>query len=76
MFSLRLGQTTNNYMSCKYGISQDVITYQDVIRYQLAQKVDMKCHVEFRHRNAVQTVVELCTIRDGVVGCDILSLLE
>ena len=33
----------------------------------------MTCHEEMRHRNAAQTVVELCTIRDGVADCDTLS---
>ena len=33
----------------------------------------MKCHEEMRHRNAAQTVVDLCAIRDGVADCDTLS---
>ena len=33
----------------------------------------MKCHEEIQDRNAVQTVVELCAIRDGVAVCDTLS---
>ena len=33
----------------------------------------MTCHEEIRDRNAVQTVVELCAIRDGVADCDTLS---
>ena len=33
----------------------------------------MKCHEETQHRNAAQTVVELCAIRDGVADCDTLS---
>ena len=33
----------------------------------------MKCHEEMQHRNAAQTVVELCAIRDGVADCDTLS---
>ena len=33
----------------------------------------MKCHEEIQHINAVQTVVELCAIRDGVADCDTLS---
>ena len=33
----------------------------------------MKCHEEMQHRNAAQTVVELCVIRDGVAVCDTLS---
>ena len=33
----------------------------------------MKCHEEMQHRNAAQTVVELCAIRDGVSDCDTLS---
>ena len=28
---------------------------------------------EIQHGNAVQTVVELCAIRDGVADCDTLS---
>ena len=30
----------------------------------------MKCHEEIHHRNAVQTVIELCVISDGVADCD------
>ena len=33
----------------------------------------MKCHEEMQHRNAAQTVVELCAIRDRVADCDTLS---
>ena len=33
----------------------------------------MNCHEEIQHRKAVQTVVELCAIRDGVADCDTLS---
>ena len=40
---------------------------------QLFKKVNMKCHEEMQHRNAAQTVVELCAIRDGVADCDTLS---
>ena len=40
---------------------------------QLVKKVTIKCHEETRHRNAAQTVVELCAIRDGVADCDTLS---
>ena len=39
----------------------------------LVVKVNMKCHEEFQDRNAVQTLVELCTIRAGVADCDKLS---
>ena len=58
------------YLSCKYGISQDD-WYTNLS--QLFKKVNMKCHEEMQHRNAAQTVVELCAIRDGVADCDTLS---
>ena len=57
------------YLSCKYGISQDD-WYTNLS--QLFKKVNMKCHEEMQHRNAAQTVVELCAIRDGVADCDTL----
>ena len=58
------------YLSCKYRISQDD-WYSNLS--QLVEKHNMKCHEELQHRNAVQTVVELCAIRDGVADCDTLS---
>ena len=58
------------YLSCKYRISQDD-WYSNLS--QLVEKVNMKGHEETQHRNAVQTVVELCAIRDGVADCDTLS---
>ena len=33
----------------------------------------MKCHEETQHRNAAQTVVEVCAIRDG--GADVNMLI-
>ena len=60
------------YLSCKYGISQDD-WYTNLS--QLVEKVDMKCYEEIQDRNAVQTVVELCVIRDGVAVCDTLSYM-
>ena len=33
----------------------------------------MKCHEEIQHRNAVQTLIELCAISVGVADCDTLS---
>ena len=56
------------YLLCKYGISQDHTNLS-----QLVENVHMKCHEEIRDNNAVQTVVELCAIRDGVADCDTLS---
>ena len=58
------------YLSCKYGISQND-WYTNLS--QLFKKVNMKCHEEMQYRNAAQTVVELCGIRDGVADCDTLS---
>ena len=58
------------YLSCKYGISQDD-WYTNLS--QLFKKVYMKSYEEIQDRNAVQTVVELCAIRDGVAVCDTLS---
>ena len=58
------------YLSCKYRISQD---YWYSSLSQLVEKVNMKCHEEIQHRNAVQSVVELCAIRDGVADYDTLS---
>ena len=58
------------YLSCKYRISQDD-WYSNLS--QLVEKVNVKCHEEIQHGNAVQTVVELCAIRDGVADCDTLS---
>ena len=55
------------YLSCKYGISQDE-WYTNLS--QLVEIVNMKCREEIHHRNTVQTVVELCAIRDGVADCD------
>ena len=40
---------------------------------QLVKKCDLKCHEEIQHRHAVQTVVELCAIRDEVADCDTQS---
>ena len=51
------------YLSCKYGILQDD---WDTHISQLVEKVNMKCHEEIQHRNAAQTVVELCAIRCGL----------
>ena len=58
------------YLSCKCRISQDD-WYTNLS--QLFEKVNMKCHEEIHHRNAVQTVVELCAKRDEVADCDTLS---
>ena len=60
------------YLSCKYRISQDD-WYTNLS--QLFKKVNMRCHEQIQHRNAAQTVVELCVIhvRDGVADCDTLS---
>ena len=33
----------------------------------------MKCHDRIEHKNALQPVVKLCDIRDGVADCDTLS---
>ena len=55
------------YLSCKNGISQDD-WYNNIS--QLVEKVNIKCHEDI---NAVQSVVELCVIRDGVAVCDTLS---
>ena len=55
------------YLSCKYGISQDDC-YTNL--NQLVEKVNINCHEEIQHRNTVQTVVEVCAIRDGVAVCD------
>ena len=60
------------YLSCKYVISQDD-WYTNVS--QLVQKVNMKCHEKMQHRNAVQTVVELCAyVTEGriVTHCHIM----
>ena len=40
---------------------------------QLVEKVNIKCHEEIQDNIAVQTVVELCAISDGVAVCDRLS---
>ena len=58
------------YLSCKYGFSQDD-WYANL--NQLIEKVNIKCHEEILDNNAVQTVVELCAIRDGVADCDTQS---
>ena len=63
-------ESNNKYLSWKYGSSQDD-WYTNLS--QLLEKVNVKCHEEIQHRNAVQTVVELCAIRDGVSVCDTLS---
>ena len=65
----------SNYknLSCKYRISQDD-WYSNLS--QLVEKVNMKCREGIQHRNAVQTVVELCAIRDGVADCDTLSYTD
>ena len=60
------------YLSYKYGISQDD-WYTNLSKLLVVEKVNMKCHEEIQNRNAVQTVVELCAIRDGVADCDTLS---
>ena len=59
------------YLSCKYGISQDD-WYTNYLSL-LVEKVNMKCYGEIQDNNVVQTVVELCAIRDGVAVCDTLS---
>ena len=40
---------------------------------QKIEKVNMKCYGEIQDNNAVQTIVELCAIRDGGAVCDTLS---
>ena len=40
---------------------------------QLVEKVSIKFYEDFEHRNAVQIVVEVCAIRDGVVDRHTLS---
>ena len=59
------------YLSYKYGISQDD-WYTNYLSL-LVEKVNMKCYGEIQDNNVVQTVVELCVIRDGVAVCDTLS---
>ena len=47
------------YLPCKYRISQDD-WYTNL--NQLVEKVNMKCHEEIQHRNAVQTVVDFRSV--------------
>ena len=63
-------ESNYKYLSCKYGIALDD-WYTNIS--QLVVKVNMKCHEAIQDRNAVQTVVELCPIRNGVAVCDTLS---
>ena len=62
--------SNHKYLSCKYRISQDDCY---INLSQLVEKVHMKCHEEIQDNNAVQTIVELCAIRDGVAVCDTMS---
>ena len=65
-----MAQTTNTcHVNMEFHRMIGIPTYLS----QLFKKVNMKCHEEMQHRNAAQTVVELCAIRDGVADCDTLS---
>ena len=39
----------------------------------LIKKVDLKFHKDFQNRSTVNTIVELCAIRDDVTECSVLS---
>ena len=60
MFGLRLLQTLK-YLSSKYNISQDE-WFTDLSH--LIKKVDIKFHKDFQNQSTVNTIVELCAIRD------------
>ena len=58
------------YLSYKYNISHDN-WYKNVSH--LIGKVKIKLQQDFQSRNKVQTLVELCAIRDGLISCDAMS---
>ena len=39
----------------------------------LIKKVDIKFHKDFQNQSTVNTIVELCAIRDDVTECGVLS---
>ena len=58
------------YLSYKYNISQDE-WFTDLSH--LIKKVDIKFHKDFQNQSTVNTIVELCAIRDDVTECGVLS---
>ena len=58
------------YLSYKYNISQDE-WFTDLSH--LIKKVDIKFHKDFQNQCTVNTIVELCAIRDDVTECGVLS---
>ena len=58
------------YLSYKYNISQDE-WFTDFSH--LIKKVDIKFHKDFQNQSTVNTIVELCVIRDDVTECGVLS---
>ena len=59
------------YLSYKHNISHDNWYNKDVSH--LIGKVKMKFQQDFQSRNKVQTLVELCAIRDGLNSWDAMS---
>ena len=58
------------YLSYKYNISQDE-WFTDLSH--LIKKVDIKFQKDFQNQSTVNTIVELCAIRDDVTECGVLS---
>ena len=58
------------YLSYKYNISQDE-WFTDLSH--LIKKVDIKFHKDFQNQSTVNTIVELCAIRDDVTECGSVS---
>ena len=61
------------YLSYKYNISHD--GWYKNISHSI-DKVKTKFQQDFQSRNTAQTLVELCTIRDGLGTCNALSYLD
>ena len=59
-----------NYKYLSYKSSQDE-SFSDLSH--LIKKVDIKFHKDFQNRSTVNTIVELCAIRDDVTECGVLS---
>ena len=58
------------YLSYKYNIYQDS-WFTDLSH--LIKKVDIKFHKDFQNQSSVNTIVELCAIRDDMTECVVLS---
>ena len=73
VLSLHLHQTTNIDLPYRYNISHHDWC-KDISH--LIGKVKLQFQQDFQSRNATQTLMELCTIREGLITCNALSYLD